>query len=168
MRLSQIVTEKKQSPKKGTYVGVRLSKESIEKVLAVIKKLNVPEPVKVSEMHLTVIFSRKHLPDFKPRGKLDEPIIIKPKKLDIFPSGGDEDINVLVIVMDAPDLVNRHEEVMDEHKATYDFPEYIPHMTLSYDCGDFDYKSHDIGKLLGSLEIDKEYEEELTLDGKYK
>lgn len=167
MRLSQIVTEKKQSPKKGTYVGVRLSKESIEKVLGIIKKLDVPEPVKESEMHLTVIFSRKHLPDFKPRGKLDEPIKIKAKKLDIFPSG-DGDSNVLVIIMDAPDLINRHEEIMDEHKATYDFPEFIPHMTLSYNCGDFDYKKHNMGDLLGSLEIDREYEEELELDGKYK
>jgi len=167
MKLSQIVTEKKQSPKKGTYVGVRLSKESIEKVLDVIEKLNVPEPVEESEIHLTVIHSSKHLPDFKPRGKLDDPIEIKAKKLDIF-SSGDEENNVLVVIMDAPDLVNRHEEIMDEHKATYDFPEFIPHMTLSYDCGDFDYKGHNMGELLGSLEIDREYEEELALDGKYK
>jgi len=166
MKLSQVVTEKTQSPKKGTYVGVRLSKESEDKVFDAIDKLDVPDPVKRSEMHMTVIYSRKHLPDFEPRGKLDEPIKIKAKKLDIFPSG-DGGSNVLVVVMDAPDLVNRHEEVMDEHKATYDYPEYIPHMTLSYDCGDFDAKGHDMGAILGELDVVNEYEEELT-DGKYK
>jgi hypothetical protein len=157
--------EKKEEPK-GTYVGVRLTDESKEKVLKVIKEMDVPNPIGKKDMHLTLIYSRKYLPDFSPRGKLDKVIVAKPKELDIFPSKA-EGKDVLVVKLTAPALVKRHKEIMKEHEATYDYAEYIPHLTLSYNCKEFDIKKFDISKLLDTLEIDEEYDEELDFD-KYK
>ena len=44
----------------------------------------------------------------------------------------------LILKIDCPELVARHKELMDEHEATYDYPVYQPHITLSYDIGDLD------------------------------
>ena len=51
---------------------------------------------------------------------------------------------------------------MDEYKTTYDFPEYIPHITLTYDAGDFDPSSY-TGDL-PEIEYASEYVEDLVLD----
>jgi hypothetical protein len=39
---------------------------------------------------------------------------------------------VLVAVLDAPELVKAHEEYISKG-CTHDFPEYIPHVTISYE-----------------------------------
>ena len=41
----------------------------------------------------------------------------------------------LVAVVDCDQLKNIHTHMHLKYKATYDFPEYVPHITLSYDCG---------------------------------
>lgn len=45
--------------------------------------------------------------------------------------------NILVILLDSEDATNRHQKLMKQHDATYYFPEYKPHITLSYDIEDF-------------------------------
>jgi 2'-5' RNA ligase len=160
MKLGDLVEEGK---KKGTFVGVYLSKDSKAAVTELMEKLDIPNPISSSEMHMTVIYSRKHLPEFKPRGKLDENLVITPTKLDIFPAQSGDN-KVLVVRFKSDELCKRHKEIMDEHGATYDFDEYKPHLTLSYDCGKFETNGHDMKGLLGDLEINEEYDEELNLN----
>ena len=154
MKLNELAT------KKGTYVGAKPSEESKTHLTKLQKDINVPNPIPVSKMHVTLIYSRKYLPDFKPRGKLKEVIKTTPTKLDIFKSK--EGVNVLVVILESEALTNRHNHIMDTHEATYDYDEYKPHLTLSYDCGDFDVNEHDITKLLETITFDEEYDEELN------
>jgi len=44
---------------------------------------------------------------------------------------------ILVLLLDSEDAVNRHQVLMKQHESTYDFPEYKPYITLSYDIEDF-------------------------------
>jgi hypothetical protein len=53
---------------------------------------------------------------------------------------------------------------MKLHKAEYDFDEYKCHITLSYDIGDFDYKKLNPKDFVKSIEVVKEYQEDLNLD----
>lgn len=159
MKLIEI-TERKEEPD-GTYVALKVSPESKKLINKVISKLNVPSPLKVKDAHATLIFSRKYLPEFKADGKLKTPIIAKCKNLNIFKSN---DGNALVIELDSKEMNKRHKEIMKDHKATYDYDEYKPHVTLSYDCGDFDIKSIDISKELPSIEFSDEYSNDLELD----
>ena len=72
-----------------------------------------------------------------------------------------------MLKLDSSDLRERHEFLMKEHKATYDFPEYIPHITLSYDIGDFDINTLDIEDLDDiDFQVIEEYKEDLNLDWK--
>jgi hypothetical protein len=53
---------------------------------------------------------------------------------------------------------------MDNSDATYDFPEYLPHISLSYNVGDL--KPGDLGDPteIGDIEIVDEYTEQLNTD----
>ena len=55
---------------------------------------------------------------------------------------------------------------MDKYELTYDYPEYIPHITLSYDIGDTILpKNVEFPKF---FRISSEYQEDLNLNKKYK
>lgn len=165
MKLRDLLHERKTKPEqKGTFIGVKISTSSRHAVMDVIEDIKVPNPIGTNEMHMTVIYSKTHIDGLKPRGKLDEPFTITPKEFHIFPAQ-DGSTNALVVKMNAPELEARHKEIMDDHpKATYDFDEYIPHLTLSYDCGDFDPNTHDATELFEPMEVDEEYHEELNLN----
>ena len=151
------------NPEDGSYVGARLSAKSKARLRKMAKEIGVPKLVPSSKMHITLIYSRKYLPDFKPRGKLDEPMKATVEGLTVFQQEGGP--RVLVVKLKSADLKNRHEEIMDEHKATYDFDEYVPHVTLCYDCGDFDETEHSIkNQFQEPLEFDEEYYEDLDLN----
>ena len=128
-----------------------------------IKELKIPNPLSDDKFHTTIIFSRKKFPDdFKALGKLKEPWKGKPVAFDIFT--GQNGQNCLVLKYDCSEQRKRHEKLMKDYEATYDWPEYKIHLTLSYDCGDFDVKKHDPKKLINEIVIEEEYTEDLNLN----
>ncbi len=149
----------------GTYVGVRISEKSKDALISASKKMEVPNKIDKDKMHITLIYSRKHLPEFEAEGKFKEPKIVSVDKLKIFPTQ-EGDGKVLVVVLDAPALVKRNKEIMKEEGATSDFPKYTPHITLSYDVGDFDIKNKNIIDHMTNLELEvvEEYSQDLELD----
>jgi 2'-5' RNA ligase len=153
------ITEKK-SASDGTYVALKVSPESKKLLKEVIRKLGVPSPLDTKDAHSTLIYSRKPLPDFKANGKLKSPIVAKCKKLTIFPT---DDGKALVIELDNKEMQDRFEEIMSKHEATSDYDEYKPHVTLSYDCGDFDISRINISDMIDSIEFSEEYSNKLIL-----
>lgn len=156
-----LLNEIKKTPD-GTYVGVKLTKESRDTLYDEAKKLKIPNLLDKSEYHITVIYSRKHLPNFEPLGKYENPIVAKPKTLSLFTTSSGNPC--LVIELTCPKLEKRHEHIMKVHGATYDWDEYKCHITLSYDCEDFDIKKKNAKKLFSNIEIETEYEEPLNTD----
>ena len=159
------LTEVAQHKKLGSYAGARYSSKSNSDIQQYIQKANIPNGVEPDSLHTTILYSTKHLPEFEPKGKYDPTIKATPIDIDVWPSQPDDNghvNNCLVLKLSAPDLVARHESLMDEHNATYSFDEYIPHVTLSYDIGDMDHKT--LPKFTKQLEIVEEYGEELNTD----
>lgn len=166
MKLIDILLEK-QEP--GTYAAVKFDHETTLSLSEYIKDNNIPNGVPESKMHCTVLYSRKHCPKYKPQGKIDPPWNGTPDKLEVWESRGklrDEDPKrCLVLKFKCEKLNQRHNTLMKEHNATYDFPEYKTHVTLSYDIGDLDEtKLPSITEWLGDLVIVEEYGENLDLD----
>ena len=156
--------EKLTEGKKGTYAGVRFDDDTKKRIVSFIEKNKIPNPVPVNKIHTTVLYSRKHLPNYKPQEKVN--FVGKPKKFDVWETQSDKDgktSNALILTYDSPELVKRHKLLMDEHEATFDFDKFEPHITLSYNIGDLD-----ISKLnpagIGNLKIVSEYGEDLDLD----
>jgi len=145
----------------GTYVGTVFDKDTRKAIKELMVELKVPNRTPSARLHSTIIYSRKHAPDLKATEAI-YPIKAKGKELHIFETRDGK--RALVLKLDCPELIERHNEIMAEHQTTYDFPEYIPHVTLSYDCESFDPESYK-GKL-PNLVIEGEYVEDLKLDWK--
>jgi hypothetical protein len=164
MKVTDIIKEEKKE-EKGTYAGVHFDKTTLNAIKKFIEDNDIPKPVPANKLHTTLLYSRKYLPEYKPAGKLEEPMIGKPSGFEKWPSQPDDEGNVamcLVLRYDCPELVDRHKSLMEEHDATYDFDEYKPHITLSYDVGDLQCKN--IPTFDGEIKIVEEYGEDLDLD----
>lgn len=159
---TQLVTELEQPVHTtGTFMGVRFVPESVDMLHNLITFNGIENPIDLEELHSTLIFSRNDISKedtAQPRVNLNARC--KMIGYHVFQKeGGDP---VLVVKLESPYLRDRHQEIMDGTLATYDFPEYIPHVTLSYNF------TGDIGELLSlpktPLVIDHEYTAEIDLD----
>ena len=166
MKLNEVMEKKNENENKGTYAGVRFDDDTVSRVKAFAVQHEIPNRVPRKSMHSTVLYSRKFLPEYKPAGEYEEPLTGAPTQFNVWESQPDEDgkkSNCLVLEYDCPRLVDRHKSLMDEHEAEYDYDEYKPHMTLSYDIGDLDVSKFD-PSAVGDLNIVNEYDEELNFD----
>lgn len=154
---------------KGTYAAVKFSPSTVEMIAKYIKDNDIPNGTPDAKLHCTLLYSRKHCPDYEPAGKISPAWIGTPTHLDVWESKGklrdEEPKRCLVLEFDCDELQKRHKELMKEHDATYDFPQYKTHVTLSYDIGEMDEKElPDVKKAIPKLEINDEYGEDLDLD----
>jgi hypothetical protein len=150
----------------GTYAGAYFTKATVDGVTKFGKENNIPNMISPSKLHCTILYSRKYLPEYKACGKYEKPLVGKPVEFDIWktsPSDPKEDkTNCLVLKFECDDLVARHKDLMKEHGATFDYDEYRPHLTLSYNVGDLNIK--DLPMYDGPIEIEEEYQEDLDLN----
>lgn len=116
----------------GTYVSVRFNKKS-NKVLADLRnELAVPNPLQSNKFHSTVLFSRKPidvpLGTTKIHAYMTNSLLLKEWK-------GNNGKTALVATYESKYLTDSH-NYFRALGGTHDFPDYTPHITLSYDIGD--------------------------------
>ena len=157
-----VLKEDKQDTK-GIYVAVKYNQSASDDLLDFIKKYNIPSTLKAEDFHTTLIYSRKYADISTNEG--EDLGSAEPLKFHIFET--QEDKRALVILLKSEYLENRHKDLMKEHNLTYDFKEYLPHITLSYDIGDYDISKLDIKDLPKHLTINTEYKEDLDLNKSY-
>lgn len=138
MKLRQL-TEKKQ--KQGSYIGVKYTKESKQAIAEFTKKNKIPDAISPNKLHSTVVYSRKHVKNIDKDVKKDCNFEATVKGFEVWETQGGN--HALVMKLTSPELTKRHSFYYDKYdEATYDYDEYKPHITLSYDVGeDFDPKS---------------------------
>ena len=150
----------------GTYAGLRFNQESLKSLKEFLDNNTIPNKVPEEKLHVTLLYSRKHIPNFKADGELLEPIICEPQEFTVWETNGEhkEKTRCLILKLLSPRLVERHIKLMKDHpQATFDYPEYSPHLTLSYDIGSTDVSGLDINSL-PSLVLSYEYQENLKTD----
>jgi hypothetical protein len=153
----------------GTYAAVTFSPKTIAKLIRFCEENGVKNVLNADKFHTTLIYSRKEMPDYKAAGDLKTKLIGEPEELLIWKTRSEDKdkkpSNCLVLKYKCPALVARHNQLMKEHEGTYDFDEFTPHITLSYNIGD-DSIDHLQEKLkeFGEIEIDHEYTEKLDLN----
>lgn len=146
----------------GSYVAVKYDDESRDKLYEFAEKMNLPNLLPKSKYHTTLIYSRKYNPDIKEDQSL-YPLKIKGKELHVFDTQDNK--RALVMKFDSPELVERHNFLMSEYQLQYDYDEYIPHITLSYDIGDMDV---DFSGKFPIMTVTEEYVEDLIFDWQNK
>lgn len=167
MLLTEILL--KESKKPGTYVAVKFSDKTNNLLRQYAIDNKIPNRTRTDKLHTTVIYSCKHLEGFKHESvTFDPPLIGTVGKFEVWPTSpkpGTEPSNCLVLLYDCPELIKRHNQIMNDYDATYDFDEFKVHTTLSYDIGDLDWKSlPPISDVLSEIEIITDYSEPLNLD----
>lgn len=145
---------------KGTYSAVRI--RHAKQLRKSLQELH-PDIDVIDEdlMHCTLLFSRKFLPDYVPDPSLEHQARIS--GLEVWDTQDKK--RALVATLDCPSLVARHKELMKEHEATYDHPEYKPHFTISYDIGDLPKPEVTLNQNAW-LTLTDEYMEDLKLEWK--
>lgn len=121
----------------GTYIEALVNKETKQNLLDFIAENNIMNGVK--SFHCTVLYSRVTCPDINAKDfKL--PITAHFTEFKLFEYRAKKTM-CLVAVLDCPELNRIHYNALEQHGATSDYLEYIPHITLSYDFqGEFPSK----------------------------
>lgn len=114
---------------KGTYVAIKFNSDTCEQLQVLQNILNLPNKVPLDKLHSTICFSRIKIP-YKALEETNFEIGTA-KSLEVFEH---KNKRALVLLLDSKFLEDRHKYSMILG-ATYDFPEYRPHVTLSYDIG---------------------------------
>ena len=146
----------------GTYAAVTFDTHTNKEIHNYTTATSLPNAVRLDQLHTTLLYSRKHLPDYKPHGIMMA-MYGTPVGLEVWPSKGSE--RCLLLKYDCPELCARHAYLMSTHNATYDFHDYVPHVTLSYDIGKLDISAlPDVREYVKAIVIVNEYSRELILD----
>lgn len=159
MKLLKLI-ETKSNPT-GTYAAVKFNRRTTKLIAEYIAKNKIPNPVHEDKLHCTLLYSKKHCPKYNPIGEKASKWKATPKEFDVFGT----DTRCLVLVLSSGDLVDRHNHLMKKHNATFDYPTYTPHVTLSYDIGDLDIESlPNIKDTISELVVSEEYGTDLDED----
>jgi 2'-5' RNA ligase len=115
----------------GTYMCANVSTKTQKDLAAWVAIHNIPNASDPKQYHTTIIYSRTSVPEVKDY-KVDLPLTGKITKWEIFKNG---DKNCLVALVDCPELVEHHKAIRAQFGATHDYPDFKPHITISYDYG---------------------------------
>lgn len=150
------------TPRKGSYAGLRVLDPAANMLYEHVRAAGIPAKKSMFDrrLHTTLLYSRKHCPNLK--AEPSEKHFCSFQNYDIFTGAKGE--YVLVLVLNAPSVVARHLALMAEHGATYDFPIYHPHITLSYNYTD--NSTAGIPPITFPITLGEEYVEDLDLDWK--
>lgn len=139
----------------GTFVGIKWNPEDIEKLLDQYR--DTIDNLNTTEIHTTLVHSTINIDDqfeFADDAKGQIATVTGLKRL------GKND-ECLVVTLKCKWLQDRHKTLHSTTNAEFTWPEYIPHITLSYDF-DPDIKLSDLYNPSGmKIRIKKEYVEKL-------
>ena len=122
----------------GIYISCEYDRESLEPLIIWLKEHEIPYPVLPGQIHTTILYSRTPVNSI-PAIEFSE-WEIEPSHFDLFPLSCDDcgDLKALVLRLSSEELVDTHKELV-ARGGSHDFPEYHPHLTVSYNVpADFD------------------------------
>jgi 2'-5' RNA ligase len=147
----------------GTYIGVRFDDDTKKRITNLIKKLKLKNPVPEDSLHSTLIYSdKKVLNGFSPKSKIQYKAI--PKAFSLFNNSENYGKKCLVIELDCEDLQSRHSDLVNQYDVEETFPDYRPHITLTYDYDEQDVPDASLLDQLGIINIESEYSGPLKKD----
>jgi hypothetical protein len=142
----------------GIYVSVKFDPESVDRLAKFAAEHEIPNPISPDDYHATVVYSRK--PIFW-RAMHEIGHLATPKEWTVFaPRDLKNGSYCLVLLLDSKFLQTRFDLAISRG-GSYDFPEYKPHISFSYDVpADFDASVLPVPNF--DVVIDKEIAERLN------
>ena len=149
----------------GIYIAVKYNRFSVNKIKQLAEKYQVPNVIPLDKFHTTLIYSTKGAENVETFEDME--YVVLPNQLDIWTSKSGE--KCLVLKVDCTQLVRRNKELMEKYQFVSDYPEYNPHITISYDIGDWsmitEMQSYlNNNKIYNMILTTGEYQEELKTE----
>jgi 2'-5' RNA ligase len=114
----------------GTYAKLVPTEETKKRIAQVVNLLNITNPVSTNSLHVTVVYSRAQCDEIKDLN------LVLPIKAhgDSFKKFHQQDgTDCLVLKLNSNAIQDIHWTAREQYGATHDFPQFQPHITLSYD-----------------------------------
>jgi hypothetical protein len=129
---SRLISE---AHKKPYFVAASVDEKTRHALATYIVHNGIPNPIPIDELHTTILYSRK--PTDPPKLKDNPKYQGEPVGFEVWDTktSNSKSGKALVLRVKCSDLEGRHAKLMKDLDASYDFPEYKTHITLSYDCG---------------------------------
>ena len=138
---------------KGTYVDFPVTRDTHDRLVEYAKSMGLPEPQHV--LHVTTVYSRTPI-DYKPLiTATDYPVSGHTQGM-MFLKGNESLGLCLILPVVAPLIFRSHNEAK-KLGATWDYPDFNPHITLAYNL-DMDIL---IGKVFQTKSISLIFEAEV-------
>lgn len=118
----------------GLYIAVKYNPYSVNKIKQIAENYQVPNIIPLDKFHTTLIYSTKGAENVEVYQDME--YVVLSDKLDIWTSKSGE--KCLVLLVDCKQLVDRNLELMNKYQFVSDYPEYKPHVTISYSVDDWD------------------------------
>lgn len=122
----------------GTYAELVPDQDTRQMLVKLIEAMGIANPIDPDKIHTTVIYSKKPCPNAMSFHGAETPYQGRISGLQRWPTQAGP--TCLVALVECDEASKLHHHIMDTYGATYDFPEYTPHFTLSYDCGDGEHE----------------------------
>lgn len=154
----------------GTFIGVHLGPKSSERLSRWCKESLIPNIV--DEFHCTLVYSQDTLPPVEV-ARYASPLVVEKDTYE-YALFGDKQ-NILVLKIKQEILEDRWKELKEKYNFQYDFPTYIPHISLSYDVPEGfninrlelpNFPIYLIGEYRETLKKDDEVDEAIMEDGR--
>lgn len=114
----------------GTYAKATITNNSKNVISELMEDISLTDGIDKDKLHTTVIYSTKPCPNIMEVNNTSIPFNGTVTELKSWKNS--DGTYCLVAVIDCADLVKLHYDLLEKYKATDDFPEYIPHITLCY------------------------------------
>lgn len=158
MLFSQFILLTEKAPvTSGTYCAYSPDSASKKAIALYMEQVGLSgEGIAPDKLHCTVLYSRKEHPNFHP-----DPTRTYEAQCKGFTVFGTS----VVMLIECPGIVERHNNLMKEHGATYDFPVYTPHISLSYVIPE-GFSIHGLPHFSGAITLGSEFKEAIVEDFK--
>lgn len=113
----------------GLYVAAYFTPETESSLEQFLHDHAIPEPIPADKFHTTIVYSRKAV-YWRAETDINQPA--EPLAWEVWLDHKKK--HILVLKLKSGYLFDRHKLAMDRG-ASYDFPQYNPHITFSYDVG---------------------------------
>lgn len=110
----------------GTYGSIKYCESTVQEINRWMDDHNIPNRIDDRDIHTTLIYSRVKL------AELENAETYRTLDSKFKVSGFDKFGDALVMLIEAPELVELHESLKKDFGATHDYEDYRPHVTLSY------------------------------------
>lgn len=130
MRLLEFMTVMDPTTQTGTFVGVRLTRDTEDRLLDWMERNGIQNQEPRNRLHATVVGHKTRQFPWKPREY--GPLEVDPSTMQLDTLPADEDGTALVLKFHTDELAERHQWALDTYGFEWKHPSFIQHVTLAY------------------------------------